>query len=196
MNTLQSSKQIPTPELAKKYALRQFSEYGKKQIEEKGKKVGKLQEELKILHSHCVFTAIREIIKLKSFEGQIDLEELEIAAWLHDVGYVLQKENHAKYSLEMCEQYFIINNNLRDCILNHGRKSNPKTKEGKVIQLADKLSLFYPKFRKKFIEASIAKGLNPKQAEERYNQRKKDFADSFPEDEVYNKLVSKLSKKI
>ena len=195
MNTPQLSKQIPTPELAREYALKQFSEYGKKQIEEKGRKVGRLQKELKILHSRCVFMAVRDIIKLKGLEGQVDTEELEIAAWLHDTGYVLQKEDHAKYSLEMCERDFILDDNLRDCILNHGRKYKPRTREGKIIQLADKLSFFYPEFRKKFIEAGIAKGFDPKQAEERYNQKRDDFATSFPEDEVYNNLVSELIKK-
>ncbi len=195
MNTPQLSKQIPTPELAREYALKQFSEYGKKQRREKGKKVGKLREELKILHAHYVFIAAQEIIKLKGLERQVDIEDLEIAAWLHDIGYVLQKENHAKYSREMCEQHFTLNDKIRDCILNHGRKNKPRTKEGKIIQLADKLSLFYPEFRKKFIEAGMAKGFNQKQAKKRYNQKINDLLTSFPKDKVYNKLASELMKR-
>jgi len=37
---------------------------------------------------------------------------------------------------------FEIDDKLKDCILNHGVKSTPKTKEGKIFQMADKLSLF------------------------------------------------------
>lgn len=104
---------------AKAYALKQFSLFGKNQTKIKGEKVGKLQEELKILHSQCVFKAIRDIVKAKHIENQVDMTKLEIASWLHDVGYVIEKDDHSKHSLEMCEKEFELDDVLKDCILNH-----------------------------------------------------------------------------
>jgi HD superfamily phosphohydrolase YqeK len=58
------------------------------------------------------------------------------------VGQVISKEGHAKISLELAEKKFgKLSGGLIDCIANHGSSKNPKTEEGKIIQLADKLSI-------------------------------------------------------
>jgi hypothetical protein len=40
------------------------------------------------------------------------------------------------------EFWYEVNKELKDCILNHGSNKNPDTIEGKIFQIADKLSFF------------------------------------------------------
>lgn len=66
-----------------------------------------------------------------------------IAGWLHDIGSAIEDDNHAEHSISILEKRNIfIDPTLKDCILNHGNEGVPKTIEGKIFQLADKLSIF------------------------------------------------------
>lgn len=75
--------------------------------------------------------------------GVID-ERVFAVAWVHDIGRVISDDNHAFYSLKLVSEKFRINNVIKDCILNHGSKSTALTPEGKMMQYADKLSMFIP----------------------------------------------------
>lgn len=75
-----------------------------------------------------------------------------IAAWLHDIGYIINKETHAKHSLEIAKKQFTLNKKIEDCILNHGTNGNPKTEEGKIIKIADKASFINPKILEIFLK--------------------------------------------
>ncbi len=93
----------------------------------------------------------------------IDKKALRIAGWVHDIGYVVNPKKHAEYSLKILERYFIIDHVLRYCILNHSTEAKPKTEEGKIFQLADKLYLLNPeivsflvKYKKKLSREEIA----------------------------------------
>jgi putative nucleotidyltransferase with HDIG domain len=87
-----------------------------------------------LLHSKSVVDAAKAIAEGRA----LDMESLEIACWLHDIGRSVADEDHAKQSLALLKEYEL-NETIKDCILNHGRESNPQTKEGKIIQLADKV---------------------------------------------------------
>lgn len=66
-----------------------------------------------------------------------------VAGWLHDIGNIIDNKNHAKHSLTVLKERGIdVDEVLKDCILNHGDKNEAKTLEGKIFQIADKLSIF------------------------------------------------------
>ena len=46
-----------------------------------------------------------------------------------------------KFVRYLSEEHFEINEKLKDCILNHGSNGNPKTKEGKILQIAVKFNI-------------------------------------------------------
>jgi len=97
-----------------------------------------LERDFIIIHSKGVFDTSLKLAKNK----MIDKEALKIAAWLHDIGRTVDIAKHAEISLEISEKKFgKLNDKIRDCILNHGSSKKPKTSEGKIFQLADKLSI-------------------------------------------------------
>jgi hypothetical protein len=52
-------------------------------------------------------------------------------------------ENHADFTIPILKEMgYELNEVLEDCILNHGNGKSPKTIEGKIFQVADKLSIF------------------------------------------------------
>jgi len=73
----------------------------------------------------------------------IDNNIVEIAGWVHDIGYSKDFENHADYAIPILKELgYEVNDTLKDCILNHGNRKSPQTIEGKIFQLADKFSIF------------------------------------------------------
>lgn len=92
-----------------------------------------------LLHSEKV----GKVAKIIARKMKINDEMLEIAGWVHDIGYLKNFENHANFTiLILREMGYKLNEILEDCILNHGNGKNPKTIEGKIFQVADKLSIF------------------------------------------------------
>ncbi len=73
----------------------------------------------------------------------LDFESMKIAGFLHDIGRIINSDNHAKLSIEILKNKgILINSIIEDCIINHGRDMCPKTKEGLLIQVSDKVSVF------------------------------------------------------
>lgn len=92
---------------------------------------------------HC--KAVLKCCLILSKTKKVDKKSLKIASWLHDVGRINSEENHANESIKIIEKKFgKIGGVILDCIINHGSSSNPKTTEGKIFQLADKMSLLTP----------------------------------------------------
>lgn len=80
---------------------------------------------------------------LRLAEGKkADKNTIIIAGWLHDIGRRVSISGHAEISLKLAEEKFgKLPEKIKDCILNHGTSGKPKSKEAKIIQLADKLSI-------------------------------------------------------
>lgn len=131
-----------TPETAKKIAEDAFNKMQNKE-----------DAEFFIKHSEAVGRCALLIAKNRKVEKKI----LMIAGWVHDIGYLVSKENHAQHSLEMLEKEFEINNTLKDCILNHGSTGKPETEEGRIIQVADKACMINLDIVKMLVEYSLKK---------------------------------------
>ena len=73
---------------------------------------------------------------------------------------------------------------IEDCILNHGSSSKPKTQEGKIFQLADKLSIFYPEFVKQLIELEKQEAiLSDDEILKKINKKLKKYLEIFSDKE-------------
>lgn len=91
-----------------------------------------------LIHSEKVAKVAKMIAK----KIWIDTEVFEIAGRVHDIWYAKDMDNHSDFSLSILEElWYEINDILKDCILNHWNKKIPTTKEWKIFQLADKLSI-------------------------------------------------------
>jgi len=82
----------------------------------------------------------------------INKEIVKQACWLHDIGRISNDKKHSEESIKILEKRFIVPEKLKDCIINHSPGKNPKTKEGKIIQILDKLSSFDPESTLKWME--------------------------------------------
>jgi len=117
-----------TPETAEEFALEVF----------KNKMKAGVEKRFIIQHTKGVLKTSLALAKSK----KVDLESLKIACWLHDIGRTVSIENHAEISINLAEEKFgKLNKTITDCIKNHGSSKNPETQEGRIIQLADKLSI-------------------------------------------------------
>lgn len=115
-----------TPEIARKFSIPYFYK-----IKDKS------QRDFIIVHSQAVV----EIVKLLAKNTKANMNVLEIAGWVHDIGKSVEQEPHAEESLKILEKKFFVNDILKDCILNHGYSKKPLTFEGKIIRAADKISI-------------------------------------------------------
>ena len=95
------------------------------------------------IHTQKVVQAVKIIGKGRN----LDKKTLEICAWLHDIGYSIgnlpnRDPYHAENSIKiLIESGFKITDKIKDCILSHGSNGNPKTKEGKILQIAVKFNI-------------------------------------------------------
>jgi putative nucleotidyltransferase with HDIG domain len=116
-----------TIELAKKLALEYFKKYKEK-----------VEGDFALIHTE----AVAQIAVLLAKKFNLNTEIVEGCAWVHDIGYLISKENHAEHSVEILEENgFEITPIMRDCIVNHGTDGKPESGEAKVLQMADKLSI-------------------------------------------------------
>ena len=97
---------------------------------------------------HFIHTLkVVQAVKIISKNKKLDNKTLEICAWLHDIGYSIgnlpnRAPNHAKNSVKiLIKDGFEVTDKIKDCILNHGSNGNPKTKEGKILQIAVKFNI-------------------------------------------------------
>ncbi len=97
---------------------------------------------------HFIHTLkVVQAVKIISKNKKLDEETLEICAWLHDIGYSMgnlpnRDPNHAENSIRiLIDNGFEVTDKIKDCILNHGSNRNPKTKEGKILQIAVKFNI-------------------------------------------------------
>ena len=94
-----------------------------------------------VLHSQLLWHCCQLLAEGK----KVDLEAMQVAAWLHDTGRAYVTDGHAEKSVELAEEQFgTLNPVVKDCIANHGADNNPTTEEGRIFQLADKISLLTP----------------------------------------------------
>lgn len=136
---------MTSPKEALQFAKKLFSKYK-----------SKLEGEYLLEHSRFVIIAFKDLIKTK--KTNVNLKDIEVAGFLHDIGYCFEDKTHAQKSLEIAEKKFKLNEIIKDCISNHSTEANPETKEGKIFQLADKLAFFYPAFIKRLIDLELKEG--------------------------------------
>jgi len=93
-------------------------------------------------------------VKILSDKFKLDKEKMISFAWVHDIGYFLNDmENHAENSLKLLEKEKIVLGEAgKDSILNHGNNGVPSTFEGKIMQIADKLSILNEDFLKVLVK--------------------------------------------
>jgi HD superfamily phosphodiesterase len=108
---------------------------------------------------HYVHTLnVVQAIKIISKKKEVNKKELLISAWIHDIGYAFNNAannypDHAKNTINLLKKEgYEINKTVRDCIMNHGSKGNPKTKEGKLLQISVKFNIVDKNFLKYLIE--------------------------------------------
>lgn len=120
-----------TKEKAKEFALSVF-----------GRIKGEADRDFRIFHAKAVAKTAQALAEA---DRAVDRDVLEIGAWLHDIGYIDGEDKHAERGIEMLEKEgFILSDKIADCVLHHGTWGKPRTKEGKVIQMADKISFINP----------------------------------------------------
>ena len=108
------------------------------------------------LYAHT--KGVVEAAKLLAKREKLDIKKIESCAWVHDIGSYLEQESHAKKGIELLEKEGIdIDEVLRDCVLNHGNSGNPTTKEGKIMQIADKISIMNNDFLEILLNKKIGK---------------------------------------
>lgn len=86
---------------------------------------------------------VGKVAKMIAQKLGINNEVFEIAGWVHDLGYLKSFKDHADFTVPILKELgYEVNEVLEDCILNHGVGKTPKTIEGRIFQIADKLSIF------------------------------------------------------
>lgn len=144
-------------------------------------------------HSLFVIKAAKDLAKEKNLK--ISHEFFEMAGYLHDIGYVVNEETHAQESLKLAEKEFgALDEAMKECILNHGRSKNPQTQEGKIFQMADKLSSFYPEFIEKLIDLEKREGKKLNETLEEHKKRLQKSLESFS-DKDFQKIAKRYFNK-
>jgi HD superfamily phosphodiesterase len=111
------------------------------------------------IHTQKVVEAVKIISKGK----KLDKEILEICAWIHDIGYSVNNlpnndPDHSANSINLLDKEgYEVTDKIKDCVLNHGSKGNPKTQEGKILQIAVKFNIIDKDFLEYIID-NKAKG--------------------------------------
>ena len=104
----------------------------------------KMGDEKHIIHCGAMIDCCLGMIEGTDLNKQIFI----VAGWIHDLGKLIDKPNHHIESLkflneflELYPKYEGINEEIKDCILNHRTNGEPKTIYGEIFKLADKVSL-------------------------------------------------------
>lgn len=151
----------------------------------------KLQEYLygwNILH----VTYMIKAIEVLAVGDDIDINRLKTLAWVHDIGKIESEENHAEFSIKILEKEFDLSLLDRDCILNHGASKKPVSKEAKIFQKADGISLFYPEIVLYRFWAEAKEGTSFKDVTLAIEKQYKKYLDAYSDDP---KAVDMLTKR-
>ncbi|SFU64196.1 Predicted metal-dependent phosphohydrolase, HD superfamily [Pustulibacterium marinum] len=70
-----------------------------------------------IMHTRAVVSHVRGLGRSLELEAKL-MEELIIAAWFHDIGYVISPENHEQESVRIAHEFLISENYPADSIAN------------------------------------------------------------------------------
>lgn len=104
----------------------------------------KYNDERMKVHSMCVIDCCKNMIK----DTDLNPIVFDVAGWIHDIGKKDNKDRHHEISLEYFDEFLkkypefkSIKYEISDCILNHRREQIPETIYGKIMQVADKVSL-------------------------------------------------------
>ena len=107
-------------------------------------------EKIKI-HSECVIESCMNISENTDLNKNVFI----IAGWIHDIGRKINKDEHHVLSINFLKDFLIeypefveIEDELRDCILNHRIDGCPKTIYGLIFKCADKVALHNTKWLK------------------------------------------------
>jgi len=135
--------------LTTKLARLTAEKYFKKHKDKEGQEFAKVHTE-----------AVVEIAVILAEKFKADASTVKISGWLHDIGSTVERADHAKHSLDLLEKDgFEISSLIKDCILNHGTGGKPKSKEAKILQMADKLSILsIPVLKLLFKQKDITSG--------------------------------------
>ncbi len=88
---------------------------------------------------------VSETALILASKKKVDKNILKIAGLVHDLGRTINSKDHAIHSVKFLEKKgYELSETLKDCILNHGSLKIPKSEEGKIIQMADKVCFFNP----------------------------------------------------
>lgn len=132
----------------------------KKYDEEKIKKISELLLSKKnYKHSEEVRDICEKVAKkiFKKTGYKVDTELLYKSAWLHDIGKIVSKKEHSKYSVDILRNKFKNDKDLKkiSCvILAHNKEFNPNKDvmiEASILRIADKLDK-YRKLEKKLVK--------------------------------------------
>jgi len=97
-------------------------------------------------HIHCsaVLKACLGMIQ----DTDLNPEVFIVAAWIHDMGKLRDKENHHVESMHYLDlfmqeypQFRGIYDTVKDCIIHHRTHGTPQTLYGQIFQVADKVAL-------------------------------------------------------
>lgn len=96
------------------------------------------------IHSQCVIDVCLSLVKKTELDSRVFI----IAGWIHDLGRKTDKDNHHLLSLKYLDEFLKkhpqfqdIKRELRDCVVNHRSKCEPKTIYGLLFKQADKAAL-------------------------------------------------------
>lgn len=127
-----------TPRIAKSIAFK----YSKREK-------NKIERDFALIHAEAVV----KISKILAKRLGADVSVVEACGWVHDIGKVVEMENHAEHGLTLLEKEKIeVTQHIKDCILNHGTSGKPLSSEAKIIQMADKMSILSIPFLKLIFE--------------------------------------------
>lgn len=103
-------------------------------------------DEKHLIHCQCVIDACLGMIQ----NTDLDPVVFVLSGWLHDMGKLIDKENHHQESLKFVRkfmdkhpEYVEYTGLVEDCVVNHRSTGTPASIHARIFQLADKVSLHH-----------------------------------------------------
>jgi HD superfamily phosphodiesterase len=155
---------------------------------DKFKELPDLNYQWNLIHSEGIIEILNILIKNDEFNK----EKLFALAWIHDIGKIKSEENHAEIGFDILRKDFELDEIDKDCILNHGSSSVPKTKEGRIFRYADGLSLFVPKTIKFRFYAESKEGMSLKEIQDDIKKMYSKYLEKYLDSEEVVSLLKRL----